>query len=77
MKAGSELFSLGVTTSELLPDSPLFSPDFLSAYSDIVGERAKRARYSQVCTIENRGYWYMQFQFIARACHTQRALLQR
>ena len=25
-------------------------------YIDIIGERAKRARHSQVCSIENRGY---------------------
>ena len=25
-------------------------------FSSIIGERAKRARHSQVCTIENRGY---------------------
>ena len=35
-------------------------------------ERTKRARHSQVCTIENRDIilWYKQFQSIARACHT-------
>ena len=31
----------------------------------IIGERAKRARHSQVCSIENRGYifilWYVQY----------------
>ena len=26
----------------------------------IIGERAKRARHSQVCSIENRGYIYIQ-----------------
>ena len=26
---------------------------------DIIGERAKRARHSQVCSIENRGYIYI------------------
>ena len=31
----------------------------------LIGERAKRVRHSQVCSIENRGYilWYVQFQF--------------
>ena len=28
-------------------------------YIYIVGERAKRARHSQVCSIENRGYIYI------------------
>ena len=27
-------------------------------YVYIIGERAKRARHSQVCSIENRGYIY-------------------
>ena len=27
----------------------------------IIGERAKRARHSQVCSIENRGYIYIQW----------------
>ena len=35
MKARSRLFSLAMTTSELLPDSPLFSQTFLSARSDV------------------------------------------
>ena len=25
---------------------------------EVIGERAKRARHSQVCSIENRGYIY-------------------
>ena len=51
----------------------------------LIGERAKRARQSQVCTIENRGYIMVHaisvysagVPYAARACHTQRALLQR
>ena len=35
MKARSSLFSLAMTTSELLPDSPLFSQTFLSACLNI------------------------------------------
>ena len=31
----------------------------------IIGERAKRARHSQVCSIENRGYIY--YVYIVRA----------
>ena len=38
----------------------------------VIGERAKRARHSHVCSIENRGYiyillyilWYVQFLFL-------------
>ena len=30
----------------------------------VIGERAKRARHSQVCSIENRGYIYV---YIVRA----------
>ena len=35
----------------------------------IIGEREKRARHSQVCSIENRGYiiyilWYVQILFL-------------
>ena len=34
----------------------------------IVGERAKRARHSQVCSIENRGYIYIYYiLYIVRA----------
>ena len=33
-------------------------------YSQIVGERAKRARHSQVCSIENRGYIYKYYIYI-------------
>ena len=29
-----------------------------SSSSTVIGERAKRARHSQVCSIENRGYIY-------------------
>ena len=32
----------------------------------IIGERAKRARHSQVCSIENRGYIYY-YVYIVRA----------
>ena len=32
----------------------------------IIGERAKRARHSQVCSIENRGYIYI-YIYIVRA----------
>ena len=32
----------------------------------LVGERAKRARHSQVCSIENRGYIYI-YIYIVRA----------
>ena len=28
-------------------------------FLEIIGERAKRARHSQVCSIENRGYIYI------------------
>ena len=31
----------------------------------IIGERAKRARHSQVCTIENRGYLYIMVRAIS------------
>ena len=31
---------------------------------DIIGERAKRARHSQVCSIENRGYIYIILLYI-------------
>ena len=31
----------------------------LILYTCIIGERAKRARHSQVCSIENRGYIYI------------------
>ena len=30
----------------------------LNQYLFLIGERAKRARHSQVCSIENRGYIY-------------------
>ena len=30
-----------------------------TVYIDRIGERAKRARHSQVCSIENRGYIYI------------------
>ena len=30
-------------------------------YIHIIGERAKRARHSQVCSIENRGYIYIYY----------------
>ena len=33
----------------------------------IIGERAKRARHSQVCSIENRGYIYYILLYIVRA----------
>ena len=33
----------------------------------IIGERAKRARHSQVCSIENRGYIYYYIYIIVRA----------
>ena len=33
----------------------------------IIGERAKRARHSQVCSIENRGYIYIYYIYIVRA----------
>ena len=31
---------------------------------NIIGERAKRARHSQVCSIENRGYIYIYILYI-------------
>ena len=34
--------------------------------SNIIGERAKRARHSQVCSIENRGY-ILYILYIVRA----------
>ena len=37
----------------------------VSVYVYIIGERAKRARHSQVCSIENRGYIY--YVYIVRA----------
>ena len=33
----------------------------------LIGERAKRARHSQVCSIENRGYIYYNIYIIVRA----------
>ena len=36
-------------------------------YTYIIGERAKRARHSQVCSIENRGYIYYYYVYIVRA----------
>ena len=33
----------------------------------IIGERAKRARHSQVCSIENRGYIYYFIYIMVRA----------
>ena len=37
-------------------------------YYIIIGERAKRARHSQVCSIENRGYTYIYYiLYIVRA----------
>ena len=36
-------------------------------YIYIIGERAKRARHSQVCSIENRGYIYIYYIYIVRA----------
>ena len=33
----------------------------------VIGERAKRARHSQVCSIENRGYIYYYVLYIVRA----------
>ena len=33
----------------------------------IIGERAKRARHSLVCSIENRGYIYYYYVYIVRA----------
>ena len=35
--------------------------------SELIGERAKRARHSQVCSIENRGYIYYYVLYIVRA----------
>ena len=34
---------------------------------DIIGERAKRARHSLVCSIENRGYIIIYILYIVRA----------
>ena len=33
----------------------------------VIGERTKRARHSQVCSIENRGYIYYILLYIVRA----------
>ena len=33
----------------------------------VIGERAKRARHSQVCSIENRGYIYIYIQVKKKA----------
>ena len=36
--------------------------------AELIGERAKRARHSQVCSIENRGYIiYIYYIYIVRA----------
>ena len=37
----------------------------------IIGERAKRARHSQVCSIENRGYIYYIIIICDRLCENQ------
>ena len=34
----------------------------------VIGERAKRARHSQVCSIENRGYIYI-YIYIYSTCN--------
>ena len=34
---------------------------YLVIFHAVVGERAKRARHSQVCSIENRGYIYIYY----------------
>ena len=51
-------------------DSQLNGPESVSlaslARSPIIGERAKRARHFQVCSIENRGYIYY-ILYIVRA----------
>ena len=38
---------------------PVMGTIFLVGTIFVVGERAKRARHSQVCSIENRGYIYI------------------
>ena len=43
---------------------------FMSSFSQtIIGERAKRARHSQVCSIENRGYIYYHILYIYSTCN--------
>ena len=37
----------------------------------LIGERAKRARHSQVCSIENRGYYIIIGERAKRARHSQ------
>ena len=41
----------------------------------LIGERAKRARHSQVCSIENRGYIYI--LYIVRAIRAIFVLITR
>ena len=40
-------------------NSETWSKYFPSEIAFFIGERAKRARHSQVCSIENRGYIYI------------------
>ena len=40
----------------------------LTGHLSIIGERAKRARHSQVCSIENRGYIYI-YIYIYSTCN--------
>ena len=37
----------------------LMKVHYFDSLSWLIGERAKRARHSQVCSIENRGYIYI------------------
>ena len=47
---------------------PIMGTIFLVIIIIIIGERAKRARHSQVCSIENRGYIYIFYiLYIVRA----------
>ena len=43
----------------------------LNLFVFVIGERAKRARHSHVCSIENRGYIYIIGERAKRARHSQ------
>ena len=49
-----------------------YENDLSNIHEDLIGERAKRARHSHVCSIENRGYIY-----IVRAIRANFVLITR
>ena len=49
------------------PSLRVIRTKFALIASTIIGERAKRARHSQVCSIENRGYIYILYYIMVRA----------